>query len=76
MDWAAPDALDVQTDVAGCWRRPMPQAKASDTAALQQALRKLDAQRAKVDAIMESAITSLSAHAAPPKPAGVIRCQG
>jgi hypothetical protein len=60
--WAAPDALDAQTDVARVLQAPTAQAKASDTAALQQALRKLNAQRSAVDAIMESANKSLSAH--------------
>jgi hypothetical protein len=60
--WAAPDALDAQTDVARILTAPNPQAKAQDTAALQQALRKLNAQRSAVDAIMESANKSLSAH--------------
>ena len=66
VDWAAPDAQNVMTDVARVLRAPNAQAKTSDTAALQQALRTLDAQRAKVDKIMESAIASLSAHATPP----------
>lgn len=68
VDWAAPDAQDVQTDVALVLTNlGHPQAKAQDTAALQKALRKLDTQRAAVDAIMNSAIRSLSAHGSPPK---------
>jgi hypothetical protein len=68
VDWAAPDALDVQTDVAKVLAAPPDsQAKAGATAALQQALRKLDAKRAAVDAIVNSASRSLSAHAAPPR---------
>ncbi len=67
VDWAAPDAMDVQTDVARVLSAPTPQARSTATAALQQARRKLDAQRAKVDAIVESASRSLSAHVAPPK---------
>jgi hypothetical protein len=66
VNWAAPDAVDVQTDVATLLAAPSPAAKDKDMAALQQALRKLDAQRAAVDATMESAIRALSAHAAPP----------
>jgi hypothetical protein len=66
VNWAAPDAVDVQTDVATLLTASSPAAKAKDTAALQQALRKLNAQRATVDATMKSAIRSLSAHAAPP----------
>ena len=67
VNWAAPDAENVQTDVAKVLAAPPDsQAKASATAALQQALRKLDAQRSSVDAIMDSAIRSVSAHATPP----------
>lgn len=63
--WAAPDALDAQTDVArvlAARQQGDPQAEASATTALQRALRKLNAQRSAVDAIMESANKSLSAH--------------
>jgi hypothetical protein len=66
VNWAAPDAVDVQTDVATMLAAPNPQAKAKDMAALQQALRKLNAQRAAVDATIDSAVRSLSAHASPP----------
>jgi hypothetical protein len=66
VDWAAPDALDVQTDVAKVLAAP-PDSQARAKAALQQALRRLDAQRAAVDAIVNSASRSLSAHAAPPR---------
>ena len=67
VNWAAPDAIDVQTDVAQVLRNlGNPQAKATATAALQQAVRRLDAQRAAVDAIVNSANRSLSAHASPP----------
>jgi len=64
--WAAPDAVDVQTDVATMLAAPNPQAKAKDMAALQQALRKLNAQRAGIDATLQAAIRSLSVHASPP----------
>jgi hypothetical protein len=68
VDWAAPDAEDVQTDVALVLQNlGHPQAKAADTAKLQQALRRLDNKRAAVDAIINSAVRSLSAHATPPK---------
>jgi len=67
VNWAAPDAVDVQTDVATLLTATSPQAKTKDTAALQQALRKLDAQRAKIDATIEAANRSLAAHASPPK---------
>jgi hypothetical protein len=67
VNWAAPDAVDVQTDVASLLTAPNPQAKTKDMAALQQAVRKLNDQRAAVDATMQSAIRSLSAHASPPR---------
>ena len=67
VNWAAPDAENVQADVALVLSNLQnPQAKAADTAALQRALRTLDAQRGSVDAIMNSAIRSLSAHTSPP----------
>jgi hypothetical protein len=43
-----------------------PQARASASAALRQARAKLDAQRAAIDSVIESASAALSAHAAPP----------
>ena len=67
VDWAAPDAEDVQTDVARVLAARDPQAKSTARGALRQALQKIDAKRSAVDAIMESAIRSLSAHARPPR---------
>jgi hypothetical protein len=67
VDWAAPDAGQVQTDVADLLRARSPQARHTAQAALQQALSKLDAQRTAADSVMESAITSLAVHAAPPR---------
>jgi hypothetical protein len=64
--WADPDAINVQADVAAVLSAPTPHAKAQANAALTRALRTMDAQRASVDAIMNSAIRSLSAHASPP----------
>lgn len=66
VNWAAPDAEQVQTDVASVLAAKGPQAKASAQAALKQALSKLNAQRAATDAVMETAISSLAVHAAPP----------
>ncbi len=66
VNWAAPDAVDVQTDVAALMAAPNPKAKAKDMGALQQALRKLNAQRAAVDATIQAASRSLSANASPP----------
>jgi len=67
VTWADPDAKNVQTDVARVLAARTPLARSQATAALHQALRTLDAQRAAVDAILEHAITALSAHAAPPR---------
>lgn len=66
LNWAAPDAQIVQTDVANVLMAHGVQARREATAALNQALRKLDAQRSAVDSIMEAAIRALSAHATPP----------
>jgi hypothetical protein len=66
VNWAAPDAEQVQSDVAHVLAASSPQAKAQAQAALKQALSKLDAQRAAADAVMDSAIRSLAVHAAPP----------
>jgi hypothetical protein len=67
VNWADPDAVNVQTDVARVLAARTPQARTTATAALRQALRTLDAQRAAVDGILDHAIRSLSAHAAPPR---------
>lgn len=67
VTWADPDAVNVQTDVANVLAARTPQARTTATAALQQALRTLDAQRAAVDSVLQHAITSLSAHATPPR---------
>ena len=72
VDWAAPDAAgraDGRRPVlaAAKTRRPRPATRRH----LQQALRKLNAQRATVDAIMQSANRSLSAHAIATQAAGV-----
>jgi hypothetical protein len=66
VTWAAPDAQRVQTDVANVLAARGPQARASASAALRQALAELDAQRATVDSVIESASAALSARAAPP----------
>jgi hypothetical protein len=66
VNWAAPDAVNVQSDVATMLSASTPAAKAKDAATLQQALRKLNAQRAAVDATLDHAIRALSAHASPP----------
>ena len=66
VTWAQPDAVNVQTDIANVLAARTPQARSKAQAALDQALRTLDAQRASVDAVIQHAITSTSAHASPP----------
>ena len=48
-------------------RKPASRTPLTREAIVDAALRVLDAQRSAVDAVMEHAITSLSAHAAPPR---------
>jgi hypothetical protein len=67
LDWAAPDAQQVQADVANVLTARSPQARASASAALLRARARLDAKRSAVDAIINSASAALSAHAAPPR---------
>ena len=66
VNWASPDAVKVQTDVANVLAARTPAARDQANAALTGALRALDKQRASIDAALEHAITTLSAHAAPP----------
>ncbi len=66
VNWAAPDAIDVQNDVVSVLQATDAQARSSAMAQLQQAIRKLDAQRAAVDSVIDRAIRSLSMHASPP----------
>jgi hypothetical protein len=66
VNWAAPDAIDVQNDVVAVLSATSAQARSSATAQLQQAIKKMDAQRASVDSIIDRAIRSLSMHASPP----------
>ncbi|HUZ54927.1 MAG TPA: hypothetical protein VMU94_20675 [Streptosporangiaceae bacterium] len=66
IDWAAPHAEQVAGDVATVLSDRGKPAEATDRAALRQALRKLDGQRAVVDAALEPAIRALSPASAPP----------
>lgn len=66
VNWAAPDAINVQNDVITLLQATSAPAVSSATAQLQQALKKLDAQRAAVDSVIDRAIRSLSMHASPP----------
>ena len=67
VNWADPDAVNVQTDVAHVLAALTPQAKSKANASLQAALKTMNAQRAAVDAVLQHAITSLSLHASPPR---------
>jgi hypothetical protein len=66
VTWAAPDAQRVQTDVADILSARTDQSRRLATSALARAIRVLDAQRAAVDSIVDSASRALSAHASPP----------
>jgi hypothetical protein len=65
VDWATPDALRVQADVAAVLRA-QGAARAAASAKLQHDLRILDAQRAYLDKIMMTAITATGASGHPP----------
>jgi hypothetical protein len=65
--WAAPDAEQVQADVAVVLAARTPQARAAGQAALARALRKLNAERAATDSVINSAISSLTVRAAAPR---------
>jgi len=65
--WAAPNAQQVQSDVAQVLAATTPQARSRSEAALGQALSKLNAQRALVDAPVSTAIRSLAMHSSPPR---------
>jgi hypothetical protein len=67
VGWAAPDAENVQTDVAAVLAASTPQAKSRAQAQLSRDLVKLNAERAQIDAPITRAIKSLAMHAAPPK---------
>jgi hypothetical protein len=64
--WAAPDAENVQNDVAAVLAAQTPQAKSHAEAQLSHDLVILNAQRAKIDGPINKAIKSLAMHAAPP----------
>jgi hypothetical protein len=66
VTWAAPDAERVQADVADILSARTDQTKREAISALGRAIRVLDAQRAAVYSIIDSASRALSAHASPP----------
>jgi hypothetical protein len=65
--WAAPDAEQVQNDVAVLLAARTAQARAQAAATLGKAVTKLDAERAAVDKVIAKAINSLAVHASPPR---------
>src|SRR5215472_1080414 len=67
IDWAAPDAARVQSDVATVLTDRGKPAEGTAIAQLGYDLRKLRAQRAVVDAALAPAIRALSPHSVPPR---------
>jgi hypothetical protein len=67
VTWAAPDAQRVQNDVAAVLGATTPPAKAGAQAALTRDLAALDAQRARIDGPIDTAIRTLAMHASPPR---------
>jgi hypothetical protein len=65
VDWATPDALRVQADVAAVLRA-RGTARAAATARLGRDLKVLDTQRAYLDRIMMAAISATGATGRPP----------
>jgi hypothetical protein len=65
--WAAPNAEQVQTDVAKLLTTTTPQATLGAQAALDRAVAALDAERTKVDGPINRAIRALAMHASPPR---------
>ncbi len=66
VTWAFPYALQAQTDMVSVLTARGAPARAAATAALQQALRKLDAERTTIYSILRSAERAVSDHAALP----------
>jgi hypothetical protein len=67
VTWAAPDAQRVQKDVAAVLGATTPPAKASAQAALTRDRAALDAQRARIDGPISTAIRTLAMRASPPR---------
>jgi hypothetical protein len=70
VQWAAPDAERVQTDVATILQASTAQARSQAETTLATDLAALNAERAKVDGPMDKAIKALAMHASPPQLAG------
>ena len=67
VNWAEPDAANVQDDVASLLTARTPAARAAAQAALGKALAALNRQRSAVDSPVEAAIRALAMHASPPR---------
>ena len=67
VDWAAPGAERVQTDVASVLSAGSALARSQAQARLTTDLAALDRKRAQIDAVIGKAITSLHVHATGPK---------
>ena len=67
VDWAAPNAVQVETDIGNVLSATTSQAKASSQAALNRDLAALDADRSKVDGPITKAIRALGMHESPPR---------
>jgi hypothetical protein len=67
VNWAAPDAVRVQTDVANVLSAGAAPARSRAQAALTVALAALDRQRAAVDSVLDHAIRSLAVHESGPR---------
>jgi hypothetical protein len=67
VNWAAPDAERVQTDVANVLSARSAQARSQAQAQLAAALATLNRQRAAVDSVIDGAIKSLAVHQSGPK---------
>jgi hypothetical protein len=70
VQWAAPDAERVQTDVAMILQASTAQARSQAETTLGRDLAALNAERARVDGPMDKAIRALAMHASPPSLAG------
>ena len=67
ISWAAPDAEQVQSDVAAVLTARSPQDRAAARLALTRGLQRLDAQRAAAEKPIRTAISALAVRAAPPR---------
>jgi hypothetical protein len=67
VNWAAPDAERVMTDVANVLSARTALARSQAQAQLTAALAALDKQRTQADSVMDAAIKALAVHASPPR---------